>query len=718
MEHRLNIKSDIYCEKDLLGFDKYIDTLSKMVTDKDFKTPFCIGIFGKWGSGKTSFMHLLEKRLSESDSEPHAIPVWFNPWRYEKEEHLIIPFLKTIEHEIKRYKKEHEEKGKKWLKKIQNAGKKIGEASAALAYGMTLEAKLGGFGFTLDTSKAVEREEGLAQKRIKEAKTLAEKLSSIYYEIVDELKGAIDEKSFRIVVFIDDLDRCLPDKAVEILEAIKLFLDIEGYLFIIGVDREVVKKGISYRYRFFEHREEKEKDNLIISPDDYLDKMIQLPLELPAIEHGRKITFIENLVGGSEEFKKHANIIEVGVGDNPRTLKRFINLLAFTVSLAETVKDNIIQDKIEPKESKEHKDLLREYFIPLLYIKWTVIVFRYSKIHNDIKGNKKLLIELQKAAQEEEKSEKIAGEKAEKKGIQLDERLKKVLKEGKQFPDNDWLIERFIHLTESTVISAKERAETRGFHSSYKPGDMVLIPKGKFLYGDDKVEKIIGDDYEIDVFPVTNMQYKEFIDETKRQELPYVEEDSAKPYNWDREKKTYPEGLENHPVVLVSYEDAVAFCEWRSKKEGKTGKESYRLPTEEEWEKAARGEDGRKYPWGDDFDFRKVNCADYHVKKILKDPREWDGVFKNNFYEKNKGKTLTTPVRNFPEGASPYGCMDMAGNVWEWTDSWYHRDQIRVMRGGSWSDGGYDCRCVYRLGYNPYYRLNFVGFRCARTLKL
>lgn len=477
MEYRLNIKSDIYCEKDLLGFDKYIDTLSKMVTDKDFKTPFCIGIFGKWGSGKTSFMHLLEKRLSESDSEPHAIPVWFNPWRYEKEEHLIIPFLKTIEHEIKRYKKEHEQNGKKWLKKIQNAGRKIGEASAALAYGMTLEAKLGGFGFTLDTSKAVEREEGLAQKRIEKAKTLAEKLSSIYYEIVDELKGAIDEKSFRIVVFIDDLDRCLPDKAVELLEAIKLFLDIEGYLFIIGVDREVVKKGISYRYRFFEHREEKEKDNLIISPEDYLDKMIQLPLELPAIEHGRKMTFIQNLVSGSEEFKKHANIIEVGVGDNPKTLKRFINLLAFTVSLAETVKDNIIQDKVEPKESKEHKDLLKEYFIPLLYIKWTVIVFRYSKIHNDIKGNKKLLIELQKAAQEEEKSEKIAGEKAEKKGIQLDERLKKVLKEGKQFPDNDWLIERFIHLTESTVISAKERAETRGFHSSYKPGDMVLIPK-------------------------------------------------------------------------------------------------------------------------------------------------------------------------------------------------------------------------------------------------
>ena len=89
MEYRLNIKSDIYCEEDLLGFDKYVDTLSKMVTDKDFKTPFCIGIFGKWGSGKTSFMHLLEKKLSTGSAEPYPIPVWFNPWRYEKEEHLF-----------------------------------------------------------------------------------------------------------------------------------------------------------------------------------------------------------------------------------------------------------------------------------------------------------------------------------------------------------------------------------------------------------------------------------------------------------------------------------------------------------------------------------------------------------------------------------------------------------------------------------------------------
>ncbi|MBF8276237.1 MAG: hypothetical protein HW390_1310 [Candidatus Brocadiaceae bacterium] len=397
-EYRLNIKSDIYCTEDLLGFDKYIEALGKMVTHEGFKTPFCIGIFGKWGSGKTSFMRLLEKRLSASGSKPFIVPVWFNPWRYQKEEHLIIPFLKTIEIAIKRrFEKIEKEtdKNNPLLSGLQKIRGKLKDVSAAIAYGTTFDAKLGGVGIAFDTAKAVAREESLSQRRIDEAKRLSEKLTSLYYDIVRELEDVIDEKSFRIAVFIDDLDRCLPEKAVELLEAIKLFLDIAGYLFVIGVDREVVKKGISYRYQFFEHRDEKEKEGLVISPDDYLDKMIQLPLELPVIEHGRKRKFIEALLDDSVEFKKHADIIEAGVGDNPRTLKRFVNLLAFTVTLAETLKDNILHDKFEPKESDEHKALIKEHFIPILYIKWSIIVFRYPKEHNTIKGNNKRLIELQ-----------------------------------------------------------------------------------------------------------------------------------------------------------------------------------------------------------------------------------------------------------------------------------------------------------------------------------
>ena len=109
----------------------------------------------------------------------------------------------------------------------------------------------------------------------------------------------------------------------------------------------------------------------------------------------------------------------------------------------------------------------------------------------------------------------------------------------------------------------------------------------------------------------------------------------------------------------MSYEDAAAFCEWRSAKEGA----GFRLPTEEEWEKAAGGEDGRNYPWGNEFDFNKLNCADYHVKKVLKDSNQWVKEFDEAFLKENRGKALTSEVGRFADGASPYGCQDMAGNV-------------------------------------------------------
>ena len=585
----INYRSDIYCTEDRLGFDKYIDVLSSMIRDRDFKTPFCIGIFGEWGRGKTSFMHLLQGRISQDQIEPYIIPVWFNPWRYEKEEHLIIPFLKTIEREIEKYIEDQKGLGDKLTEKLKGAATKIGDAACAFAYGMQAECKLGLAKITFDAAKMTAREEELARQRIEEAQKLSETLSSTYYDIVTELKNAVD-KDFRIMVFIDDLDRCLPEKAVELLESIKLFLDLEGYLFVIGVDKEVVKRGISYRYRFFDHKTDEGITCPAISPEDYLDKMIQLPLELPPIEPGKKRRYIESLMDQAEEFKEHADIIEIGVGENPRSLKRFINLLAFTARLAGKVKDNILDDTVEPEETSEHKELIEKGFIPLLYIKWSIIVFSFPRVHSDIKGNWERLIELQKAAREEGQTEETGHEGDEEKTIfkaaDIDERLKRILKKGVPFPEKQWLIERLIHLTEATLIKAKAPDAIAGYRLDYQPGDMAQILKGTFLYGEEKTKKEINYDYFIDRFPITNRQYKEFLDDEKDHEVPYEEKDWAGPYNWDRENRTFPEGMEDHPAVLVSYQDTVKYCEWRS------GKDShrYRLPTEEEWGKSSQRE--------------------------------------------------------------------------------------------------------------------------------
>lgn len=161
---------------------------------------------------------------------------------------------------------------------------------------------------------------------------------------------------------------------------------------------------------------------------------------------------------------------------------------------------------------------------------------------------------------------------------------------------------------------------------------------------------------------------------------------------------------DSRPVVGVSWEDAAAYCKWLS---GKLGVQ-FKLPTEAQWEKAARGTDGRKYPWGN---------------------TEPDKTLANFGYEVDK----TTPVGSYPKGASPYGLLDMAGNVREWCRDWYRKryyksapdknptgpksGSSRVYRSGSWGDGASDLRCAYRYSSEPSYRSDALGFRLCQDDK-
>jgi len=355
---------------------------------------------------------------------------------------------------------------------------------------------------------------------------------------------------------------------------------------------------------------------------------------------------------------------------------------------ADTIKDKTLSDQ---QESEEVKGLIRDCFVPAIYVKWSLVVFKYRDEYKAIKGKRHLLIEMQDIAtgKAPEEVRKGMGD------IALSQTLMEILKEKPLFPDDDSFLRKLIHLVQATPIASPVgKAEKRPPRAArYEPGDMVLINKGKFFYGEGKEEKEIKDDYYLDVFPVTNKQYIEFIHDLSDYTVPYVDQEWAKPYNWDKEKRTFPLGKENHPVVLVSYDDAIAYCRWRTKKDGLSEREGYRLPNEQEWEKAARGDDGSIYHWGDEFDKEKCNTIE-------------------------SGISGTTEVTSYPEGASPYGCQDMVGNVWEWTDSWFDEDQdTRVLRGGSWSNYLEIARCADRVRYYPSFRISDVGFRCSRTLK-
>jgi serine/threonine-protein kinase len=207
---------------------------------------------------------------------------------------------------------------------------------------------------------------------------------------------------------------------------------------------------------------------------------------------------------------------------------------------------------------------------------------------------------------------------------------------------------------------------------SNPPSEMILIPAGNFLMGDEK-QSVHTDAFYIDKYPVTNAEYAKFVEATGLVPAPH----------WEETGGIYPPDMANHPVVFVNWFDAQDYAAWAGK----------RLLTEAEWEKAARGTDGRVYPWGNEFNRIMCNASE-------------------------AGTGGTTPVGKYsPYGGSPYKVGDMAGNVWEWTATdWAPGSSSKVQRGGSFVNRGSYARCAYRYLGVPEPRNPNVGFRCGMSM--
>ncbi|MBN1966223.1 MAG: formylglycine-generating enzyme family protein [Anaerolineae bacterium] len=189
----------------------------------------------------------------------------------------------------------------------------------------------------------------------------------------------------------------------------------------------------------------------------------------------------------------------------------------------------------------------------------------------------------------------------------------------------------------------------------------------------------------------------------------------TQPIYWDEARWS---GLPEYPVVGVSWYTAEAYCAWLRAQTGLP----YRLPSEAEWEKAARGSDGRRYPWGAQWDVALCNTAPQSTDS-------WDSWDSWDAPAPAVEATLAPVGQHSPRGDSPYGCVDMAGNVWEWCASPLRRypldpadtpasvdSDARIVRGGSWYDGPDDARCAARYCYHPHGRDNVVGFRLALSV--
>ncbi len=245
-------------------------------------------------------------------------------------------------------------------------------------------------------------------------------------------------------------------------------------------------------------------------------------------------------------------------------------------------------------------------------------------------------------------------------------------------------------------------------------GAMVLVPAGKFYMGcNERVDSECDADekpgkevyvaaFRIDKTEVTVAQYKKCVNagacSARGLTMPFY--NGKEQPEWAHTCTWNKPGLDEHPINCIDWNQAKAYCKWAGK----------RLPTEKEWEKAARGTDERKYSWGNTrYGSQKVaNIADETAKRSQSSWSIAKG-YDDGYYK-------TAPVGSFPAGASPYGALDMIGNVLEWTSDWYTKGKSRAVRGGSWSLKPRNARSSYRSWREPGARGSSLGFRCSSSL--
>lgn len=729
---------DLPAEADGLDFAPYVETLAGLLGSPQTRTPLTLGVFGDWGSGKTTLLRLVKKRLP-----PECRTVWFDAWKYDHQETLwralLLLVLTAVGEEIPtEERKAHQELDdlrnalyrtvdREEVGKVEIDGEKLlgGLAKGAVRIGLSflppvkvLADLVAGF-----QEKAGEGAGDDLLASIRRARTqihvdqvqFLEQFQEKFEELVRKYVIGRGEGKGRLVVFVDDLDRCLPEKAVEVLEAIKLFLDVRGCAFALGVAPEVIARGIEVKYREFGEGGK----TLPIDGARYLEKIIQIQFQIPPIEAEDMQSFVSGLVTSWPD-PECAKVFAVGLGGSPRQVKRAVNVFLLTWGLAKA-REKKLEGRIKP--IRLAKVVVLQHAAPELYKavrdtpRWLGELETYYRAEEARAGEFGLRRDARKEAPGGEVATgEAVGPPPGLAGLVSNAAARSVLTLHKaEVPDANFAelspeeLKLYFTLTRSAEapIPAAEEAQ-RGF---FEP-EVVRVPAGKFLMGstEAQVEQVLKDgkvkkehedffraelpqhevelpDYWIGKYPVTNLEFQRFVREAKQRS----------PEGWTGD--AYPDGKGDHPVVGISWHDARSFCVWLNEKTGKAGR--FRLPTEAEWEKAARGTDGRIYPWGDEWDPKNLNSGE-------------------------GGPGGTTPVGQYsPAGDSPCGAADLAGNVWEWTQSEYRaypyvandgREELgdasrRVLRGGAFFNAPRDVRCAVRDRLDPDYRGGFIGFR-------
>ena len=297
----------------ILDFNRYRDAIVNIV--KESFPKFTIGIFGDWGTGKTTLMNSIDTILQ---NDKNLVIVKFESWRYEREEQFaLIPLLKTIAFALPNEDK-YKDLKQKLKKGAINFAKKTPDIISSIVSKYVSD----------DVGKLTKEAVDLLKKEFNSKIELLAEIDkdTLYFDGFEDIKKEIQKilvnnPDFKFIVFIDDLDRCSPFKTLEVLESIKVFLGMEGFIYILGLSHDIVSKLIDIEY---------EKSG--VKGEQYIKKMIQIPITLPKWNNKDIIELVKDLVKKGivhNKFKeiidKNIELISLAIENNPREIKRFLN---------------------------------------------------------------------------------------------------------------------------------------------------------------------------------------------------------------------------------------------------------------------------------------------------------------------------------------------------------------------------------------------------------
>jgi tetratricopeptide (TPR) repeat protein len=280
---------------DWLDRGQYVAALAELA--RTVEPPMVIGLFGEWGSGKTTLLRHVHAELEAEASE--CAVVWFDAWKHQFDENPVLPLLHAVVRDL----------GLQNHRKVRRTLLVITEAFSSIALSATTRLTIG------DVRKSID-DYDKANFRLHSERT---RLDEHFNELVTNALGARGAR--RLIIFIDDLDRCLPDQIIALLEALKLYLNRQECVFLLAVDNERLVKMIAGKY-----------GELGIEGTDYLDKIVQMPFLMPRMAAPVFERYLEHLL--SDAVKPAAPLLRMALKSNPRTIKRFVNVLGLHDAIA------------------------------------------------------------------------------------------------------------------------------------------------------------------------------------------------------------------------------------------------------------------------------------------------------------------------------------------------------------------------------------------------